>query len=542
MSNDPVHDLRFAMQDCRFEEALALAAKVDWKSVSKNAEKGDVEALTAVSQGAELSDYVGDFPAARRRLRGLAEAAEERLRLLVENQQGLPGSLDERRILKRWVWVLMQTATADYRLYRLDRAMLLLALCEAAVLQSIRIEPSYMCWGTLSRIEYGIGLVHREGFDYAAAKVRFLKSIESAWQSLRQKYDKGAQEGFRQSRWTDFAFARALALGLGFVYHAEGQAELALPLLLSARNLLARFDEKRIKAYVDLIYFDARRSGYGADSLVIDDSIEGLKRCRNVFIDENHGFYRARSNYSLSLAYCQRAREDESVPLSIRGDEDLKQAEYYANELAQHGRQTGDSRAELYAAVCMSRIERKRNRFTEAERLATLAIEAAGMHPHLHVGALIARAETRLRQEKTDEAIKDFLDAKDRSGSNLRARAICVLRVVQIYARTNRSHLASQFFDQWREIKPHISNTYISRLERSAIAAMENASIDFVIRMTDDRLDPVVLERRLRGFLVEWAYRQTRRESDEKAAKLLGISRQTLANWRAAAKSAGSGK
>ena len=200
--------------------------------------------------------------------------------------------------------------------------------------------------------------------------------------------------------------------------------------LLSAKNLLARFDEKRISTYVDLIYFDARRCAYGADGLVVDESIEGLKRCRKTFVDLDHQLYRARADYSLALAFSQRARLDETIPLTLRGEEDLKQAEYYAKELGDYGRTNMDCRAELYASLCRSRIERKRNNFTEAVRVATEAIEAGTMHPHLRVGALIARAEAEIGQEKADAAVTDFLDARDRCGSNLRSRAICLLRVI----------------------------------------------------------------------------------------------------------------
>jgi len=548
-NDDKVGQLIEAVQGGLIERALKFSRDVDWTSVSKQAlkppQKDETEeqcrerldALTSVSMSAELLDYLGELSESKLRLVGGDDAAKVRLNSLVEEKSPPPSSIEERRVLKRWVWVLLQVATSHYRAMELDRAMMLLQLCESAVVKFIQIVPTYPCYGTLSRLDYAIGLVHRESFDYASAKHRFVRSIEFAWQSLRQKCDSGSDRRFRPSFWTDLAISRALGIGLGFVYHAEGQADLALPLLLSAKNLLVRLDEQRISTYVDLIYFDAQRSAYGGDAAVVNDSIKGLEKCRETFSKLDHRLYRARADYSLALAFAQRARQDESMPLAFRGEEDLKKAEHYAEELAEYGRDTGDCRAQLSAKLCMSRIERKRNHLLDAEQLATEAIEASGTHSHLRVGALIARAEAFFRQEKIEEAIIDFEDARGRAGPNLRARAIALLRLTELHARSNRLRPASQYFEEWTKISPAISNAYIRRLERLALMAMESVSSDFIVRMSEEKLNPKALEIKLRGFLVEWAYARTKRQGDNKAANELGISRQTLLNWRTAASS-----
>ncbi|MGD0570907.1 MAG: hypothetical protein ABSA78_21110 [Candidatus Sulfotelmatobacter sp.] len=522
-----------AVQQGRIKDALLLAEDVDWLSVNQSAKDGELRALTAISMSSELLDYVGKLSEARLRLQGIEKIAEEHIRNLVENKIGLPPSMSSRRHLKRWVWVLMQAAIAHYRAMTLDRARMLLDLCEKAVLDFVRTLPDYPCYGTLSRLNYSIGLVYREGFDYQNAKERFLMSIEFAWLSLRQKRESHPAGVFLPPFWTDLAIARAQALGLGFVYHSEGQADLALSVLLSAKNLLVRLDEKIISTYVDLIYFDARRSAFGGDAGIVDESIRGLLACRDVFVDLNHQLYRARADYSLALAFSQRARQDESVPLSLRGQEDLRLATSYAGELADYGRNNDDWRALLNAQLCQSRIQRKQNNFVLAEQLATQIIAATDMHPRLRVGALIARAEAFARQQKTELAILDFQEAKERSGSSLRTRAICLLRLAEIYARTKRAQLATECLDEWNKTSPIISNAYIRSLERTALVAVDNASEDFVIRMSDGDVRPKVLEDRLRKFMVEWAYRRIKKgDGDEAAAALLGVTRQTLLNWK----------
>lgn len=524
--------LRSELLDTHFERAQEQNNHIDWQEVIRIAKEQSVpEALAAISMSADLLDYFGQFAAAKGRLNPVAAEAERRLRSLVEQRKGRPRSNDDRKVLKCWVWILIQQAMVSYREIQFDRALRLLRICEDAILGAIRAIPGYPCSGTLARINYSIGLVYRERFDFASAKKEFLKSIEFSWKSVREKSDKIPGKPFQQPRWTDLAIAKSLALGLGFVYHSEGQPDLALPVLLSAKNLLARLEENLISTYVDLIYFDARRSAYGEDQAIVDESITGLERCYALFLDFGHDLYRARAVYSLALAFSQRARPDETKPLATSGEHDLKRAEKYADELMKYGVESSDPRAEAYSMLCRSRIERKRNHFLEAQSLATDTMRVVGdAHAHVYVSALIARAEAFLRLDKTNDALSDFHEAAERAMGNLRARAICLLRMAEIHAKKHNSRLASRCFEEWKQISPQISNAYLRRLECAAQTAIEAISSDFIVRVTDDHLDPEDLERRLHGFLARWA--APRSKSDQQAAALLGISRQTLVNWR----------
>lgn len=152
------------------------------------------------------------------------------------------------------------------------------------------------------------------------------------------------------------------------------------------------------------------------------------------------------------------------------------------------------------------------------------------MHAHVYVAGLIARAEVRVRQERMDEAIRDFREAAERSMNNLRSRAACYLRLVEIHAKGEHSKLALQYFEQWKQIKLHISNAYLRRLEGAAEAAMEKASDDFVIRRTSTGLNRKELELEFYKFLAGWA--KEKAGTDKAAADLLNVSRQTLLNWR----------
>lgn len=520
-----VKELKKALLDVKFEKAMAHIKEIDWPAVTEAAmHEGAVDAITAVSMSCELLDYLGEFEECRDRLEPLALEAEQRIRGLIRGNTPSPKSLEERKIWKAWIWVLLQQGMMSYRELQFDRAWRLFLLCEEAILGFIRSVPDYPCVGTLGRIHYCKGLVSREQFDFESAKKDFSKSIEFAWQAVQKQSE--------QRSWTDLTIARALALGLGFVHLSEGQPDLALPVLLSAKNLVARLGEKLIGTCVDLIYFDAMRSAYGDDESIVDESIIGLERCHSTFAECNHDLYRARASYSLALAYSQRARNDENKPLTAGAEALLTKAESYCKDLEEYGISAKDPRAEAFALLCRSRIARKRNHLAEAENLASEAMKVAGKAcAHAYASALIARAEARERQNKTDGALEDFRQALERSLGSLRARAMCLLRMSEIYAKRGEFKPATRYFEEWKSIKPHISNAYLIRLEQQAQAAMQKSSDEvFAVRLTDDTLNPGKLEQELHLFFTKWVARRTK--NDQEAADLLGVTRQTILNWR----------
>jgi hypothetical protein len=516
--------------DARFEAAQVISRQIKWATVITRAVNEAPNAMMAVSMSVELLDYVGNTKAGRARLERLTPLAETRLRALVDGETK-PRSHKERTILKRWVWLALQAAVLEYRAMVLNRAMYLCQLCEAAI-DKLRIAPGYSCHGTRSRIHYTTGLIHRESFNYPEAKRSFLLSIELAWESLREKRGASARV-FRQSRWTDVTSARAAGLGLAMVYHMDGQPHLALPLLLLSKTLLARAGETLFGTYVDLVYLDARRSSSGADALKVDDAIEGLERCYGVFTKRRHSLYAARAAYSLSLAYSQRARPDESQPLTAAGREDLALAEQRTRDLNAFAPSDGaaDQRPALYALLCMSRIERKRDNLDRAVQFATDGIARGGRaHNDIHVGLLIARAEALLRMNNTSGAKDDLTEALKRSQHSLRSRAVCLLRLTELEVRLGHRDVAAGHFERWQQISPHLSNVHLAQLQRTAQAALDLAPSDFTIGMAADEIDRKAIQDRLRGWFATWALKNG--GSDVAAAARLGISREALRKWK----------
>jgi hypothetical protein len=78
-------------------------------------------------------------------------------------------------------------------------------------------------------------------------------------------------------------------------------------------------------------------------------------------------------------------------------------------------------------------------------------------------------------------------------------------------------------FDRWKELKPIIRTTFLLRFERDVVGEFNAVTQDFVARWSSPSHDPVRLERKLHGFLVEWAKARGR----QAMKKLLKISKQT---------------
>ena len=89
----------------------------------------------------------------------------------------------------------------------------------------------------------------------------------------------------------------------------------------------------------------------------------------------------------------------------------------------------------------------------------------------------------------------------------------------------------TQHFDRWKELKPTIRTALLLRFERGVVGELNAVTQDFVACWSSPSHDPVRPERKLHGFLVEWAKARGR----QAMKKLLKIPKQTYYNWRAAA-------
>jgi hypothetical protein len=232
----------------------------------------------------------------------------------------------------------------------------------------------------------------------------------------------------------------------------------------------------------------------------------------------------------LALAYLHRARPDETTPLTDLGERDLQTAAAFAGDLGHYSELSGDRRFDLYRMVLNSRIQRKRDCLEKAQAWAKRVLgdkQVAGVDG-VFVDALIARGEARMRGGDLSAASEDFAQSLSIT-RNPRTRAICLLYLCELDSRRGNSREAARRMAEFERLKPSVTHHQIRTLEMHARASIERNNKDLLLRLTDNDLNPERVEGCVRHFLVEWA--KARSESDSEAAKLLGVSRQTLYNW-----------
>jgi len=521
-------ELRRRLLGAHFADAREFVMALDSEHIPQNLASLDIEDTLAVlklrAMCAEVLDYWGLFTQAAELVLPVTANCKRSVLKLFEAEEPVSLSDDERRLLRQQIWLLLHAGMVEYRRGSFDNALEIFATCDRVGREHLATacDPA---WGTRARAQYSLGLVYRERLEVQNALKHFTASVENAWKSIDIVPDNRPCE---LSKLTYVAIAKNLGLGLAFMYATIGRPDLAFPLLVSAKSILQPLDEKLISAYVDVIYANVLRGLPGNPKTRMEEVLALLKRSYSTFRREDHVLYQARAAYYLALSHLQRARPDESVPLSSAGAKDLELAEAYTEDLKRQSDQSGDIRFGQYRFVLRSRIQRKRDELDEAEETATQAIEVAATKSAVLTDALLSRGEVRLRRGDLKGAGSDFEQVL-RETSNPRVRAICLLQLCRLHSRAGNYQQAAMRMTQFEDIEDSVTHLQLEVLAREARAEMASMSGDLVLRLTDGSLDAAKAEHLVRRFLVNWARARSRTDTD--AAKLLGISRPTFYNW-----------
>jgi hypothetical protein len=177
-------------------------------------------------------------------------------------------------------------------------------------------------------------------------------------------------------------------------------------------------------------------------------------------------------------------------------------------------------------------VARLRSDPIRAAEIAQRALDLGADRTYTKVQALIARAEARLDGQDLNGAVQDLSVALHDGGDTPTVAAACHLHLARAYLRLREPKRARQHLENWDKTRSRVNNAFLSWLDEQV--RQERIGVvdtnDFIVRTTEDELDPVDLDRKLRGFLVEWA--QSRSDNDDEAAKLLKISKPTFYKWR----------
>jgi tetratricopeptide (TPR) repeat protein len=524
--------LRESLKKAQFNVAWDYVEKLDPNSFpdGENMNAKDIaDALMLRSMAAEVADYRGAYKKARALVERAGGFCHDSLRSFNVTDHI---SNRNRKTTHQQVWCALQAGLSAYRATNYDGALSLFQVAENVWRNPHMMTLSQPRWGTQARIQYSIGLVHREKYELTQSVKCFTQSTELAYNSFLHEKDNQQEI----SALSYIALARSIGMGLASVHNTLGRPDLAAPLLMAAKAMLPR-DEVLISTHLDLIRATLLQWST-QEHEVEDEPLKRLSQCHRMFCTLGHPLYRARAAYSLATAYIQRVRRDESKPLDQKDEEYLRLAYQFLKKDLDY-QASGDLRFPLYAALLRSEIARKKGEYAKAESDASRGLleTSSSQHPSLFLDLSLARGLARTRNGNLKGAIEDFSAgaATAEIATNRRLQAVFYLHLSQAYAGLDQDLEAGSYFsrfeelDKFMEAKTH-DVQILAASTRIVLDTLDKRKPGLRFSLNDKNLDPEVAQQKLRRFLVEWARKDTK--SDAEAIKKLKRSRQTFYKWQ----------
>ena len=214
-----LEDLRQALESVDLDGGVANLNKSLWQRLIG---KTDDSSLETQWMAAELFDYAGQYVEAQEILSACGPNSRENLADALRARY-------PRRCVEGAYWqsykqhclVAIQWGFTFYRRHQYDKAKEIWTLCRDFVEKCLNSQDD-PCHGTLSRLYYGIGLIHRQRFEYSEARKMFTESIAPA---------QGVSFGGKIRLMPDMPLAEEFSvlaheLAHEMLHHAQGEARL----------------------------------------------------------------------------------------------------------------------------------------------------------------------------------------------------------------------------------------------------------------------------------------------------------------------------
>jgi tetratricopeptide (TPR) repeat protein len=519
-----IDDIRARERGADFDTALLLDIRAMEEHLSTLRNSDELYYLKLISISAEVYDYFGCFEDAQRIV------SADGSKILYEFPHWAPAPSDTERILRRQqVWVVLHYAQTKYRIHSYNEAEEIVHKCMNVIFDKVRDEKhGFDCFGTLARVNYLLGRIYRQRVgDYEKAKRFFTASIEYSYQALekRTKGLEGDSDRYKQEQaLAAYRIAKSLALGLGWIYYTQGFLRQALPVILTARALLLPTQDRLHKAYVELLYGCVQRSAAGYDQHKLADAKRTLWKAYRVFSCSSHLAYKARAAYQLALVSLYSGKYNRALA--------------FVRRLKAYSVSAADDRWRCNALIIESRILRRKANGAEdvlkrARDIASEAFRGAerGGLVLCQTDALLARGEALLDLKEVKSARGDFSRALEMGGAeNPKMYGICRLHLAKTYVADRNLHMAEKHFDEWKRVEKQVENQLAHDCARIVQEQLAELTEDFVISSAAQDLKYENHLKNLQAFLETRAKQKS--GGDESVAEILGVSRQTLYNWR----------
>ncbi len=499
----------------------------------------------------EVSDYFGDYKAAKE---VIGPAWGEWTKLQAET----PVAVDK-AVLRQRLWAVLHLSHTEYRSHEYDRAKNMLGDCERALDRLLPLEregqsedgePSY---GLRSRIAYSKARIARELKELAEARLHYTEAIDLQYRRLAikaAKYKDNPDARSREQSFSNYMVAKCMGFGLGWINLKTGELKRAHASIGVARALLQTTGDTLHRGYADLLYAHALRAEGKRESL--EEAIGILTRLvQETF--SGHPRYRIRAHGELARAYYlmnllePEPLKSEEARSRVKGG--LQKAKHNIRQL----RRGGNEFWRVFAGILACRVRLAEARATPAEdkerrsalerraiRDAKYVRARAKADRGLQVSSLIALAEAYVQAAVKPEEERYWRDAEDclngaialTGKGNILDAAVCRLFQARIAVRRLNAKAAKEAFDQWKEYAEIIESGFVHQLAEEVKKEVDSLESTFIL-LADGSIDHETCSSELRRWLLKQARRRLGPERfGEEAHKLLGVSRQTVFNWR----------
>jgi tetratricopeptide (TPR) repeat protein len=493
-----------------FDEPLHTKAGELWQRLltAPDSFPDEIEMVMARRLVCEVFQYFGRFDDAEKIV------TEQAIKVELAWRSDVPKQSDLRRV-KQHAWLMLHRVRCLFLRNDYGEAERLLGLAEQVLRDSFGEIPH----GTMARIAYQKAQIFRQQSQMDESEKWFLCSIEETYRRFQEKETKYRNDPVRLSQEHANAChlaARALSMGLAWIYFNNSQLNRARPLLASARILAARTRDVVLTTFIQMILGCIARSDAGVDPSALRSAIDILHDSFDKF-DPNRR-YQAIAAHHLALAYLHLG--------------DLNQAEEYASKVAEY--RVDDQRWLANSSIVRSRVCRQRGDLINAGRWAEQASKQAhsGHHPTGIVEAIIelgevasARGDRNAARDLFEEAL-----ARSKTFSCPKLKAVCHLHIASSFIADQNIGAARQQMHRWKELEPVIEGRFLKSVAAEIYRKLGELETGFYIDKEVGDLDYGRHCDELQKFLYSQAL--SRSGGDKaRAAKLMKVSRQSVYMW-----------
>jgi tetratricopeptide (TPR) repeat protein len=503
--------------------------------------------------------------------------------------------LSLRRVMREKIRLVLDWAISRYyRRHEYLTALGIADRCERLVKDRIYLRDQMPCLGTLAQIYRLKGNIYRQLQLYPEAEKWFGKAIINYYVRAQSRIKEGNRDITRLSEahpqtpevarkitrlntelQNDLSLvtrrvAMILTQGFGRIAYRQGLLSRAeYTYLLPARLLLLLSESEIVKAYNRLVISAVLRSVADPDGKRVIKALSEAQEAERTFEEFNYRRYVLRARFEQALCYLRMKNRHQARELADAVREQAERSPYH--------------RLAHDAILLQSRIAEENGSPGAAVELAEEAFRRAELHGLSKIEAHIRLAESKFALGEYEEARAelevarrinrrrplpgpvaqsspastnrpargddntelrpnddfdvwrpdDISDSPVQDGADIILDAQITFLLARIYLAEGQIHRAEPEWNKGDRLASRIEHAFIREMRDKIKYEMDAYRESLVIRIGDDEsLDYDDYRPLLLDFLIKQATSRSKNKTSTEIAKLLGVSRQTLIQWR----------